>query len=383
MCRTARYVPRPLLAETYLARTPGTRGFLEAIAEEPWNDGLRLILADYLEEERGDEARARFIRLQVRRQSFPEGTAPWSAWTHEEKALVEDHRAAWLDGLPAEPCLNLYQAFAGGLVEMLPTVSVDLGEVLTQAGKRIDVRRVWWFPTEREALVLGLASARLSHLRVHEPGDSQAAQLADTPHLRHLAELNLCCGRMGLPGAQAVAASPHLGQLSRLLFHSLSLGPGVAAAVAGSDTLTGLTLLSLDGNQIGDEGAAALAGAAHLRGLTHLFLGDNEIGPVGMDLLTGSPWLIRVSHLNLSSNRLDAAGVAALVTWPQADRLSYLDLSGNPIGDDGAALLAEADGLDNLTLLGVADCQLSDEGQDRLRERYGNRVWLDKAGPAA
>jgi uncharacterized protein (TIGR02996 family) len=45
-----RIPPSPLPSEPYWQALPGSRALLHAIAEEPWDDTLRLILADWLED---------------------------------------------------------------------------------------------------------------------------------------------------------------------------------------------------------------------------------------------------------------------------------------------------------------------------------------------
>ena len=49
--RPHRTPPSPLPAEPYWQALPGSRALLHAIAEEPSDDTLRLILADWLEEQ--------------------------------------------------------------------------------------------------------------------------------------------------------------------------------------------------------------------------------------------------------------------------------------------------------------------------------------------
>lgn len=72
--------------------------FIRRIAEEPDDDTVRLVFADWLEEH-GDEARARFIRLQVEVARLSSGSGHAAELVARIALLF---RPAWLlDDLPA------------------------------------------------------------------------------------------------------------------------------------------------------------------------------------------------------------------------------------------------------------------------------------------
>jgi len=66
--------------------------FLEAIKEEPDDDGLRLIFADWLEEN-GQPHRAEFIRTQVALARMDAGDLHRPALTAREHFLLTEHQA--------------------------------------------------------------------------------------------------------------------------------------------------------------------------------------------------------------------------------------------------------------------------------------------------
>ena len=77
---------------------PERDAFLSRIAEEPDDDTVRLVFADWLEEQ-GDEPRARFIRLQVEAARLSSGFGRAAELVACAAALF---RSAWLlDELPA------------------------------------------------------------------------------------------------------------------------------------------------------------------------------------------------------------------------------------------------------------------------------------------
>ena len=80
--------------------------FLRAIEAEPEDDAVRLVFADWLEEN-GNAERARFIRLQCEHHRLQEGDSPRAESRRRHElgqeidALLKRHREAWTAGLPA------------------------------------------------------------------------------------------------------------------------------------------------------------------------------------------------------------------------------------------------------------------------------------------
>ncbi len=83
--------PSPLPIEPYFQRIRGASGFLHAIAEEPDDLALRLIFADWLEEE-GHSPRADFIRLQCRVEKLPDWHLEHQRQMVQARELGEEHR---------------------------------------------------------------------------------------------------------------------------------------------------------------------------------------------------------------------------------------------------------------------------------------------------
>src|SRR5215472_2671870 len=87
-------------------------GLLQAIIDEPDDDGLRLIYADWLEE-RGDP-RSEFIRVQVELARLPEYDPRRFELEEREQALLADYEQEWLGALHEQ--VSGY-AFHRGFVE--------------------------------------------------------------------------------------------------------------------------------------------------------------------------------------------------------------------------------------------------------------------------
>src|SRR5947209_8454906 len=77
--------------------TSQEHAFLLAIKENPEDDGLRLIFADWLEEN-GQPQRAEFVRLQVRLWKLY-GDPEQTSLQRREQELLQEHQSQWVGGL--------------------------------------------------------------------------------------------------------------------------------------------------------------------------------------------------------------------------------------------------------------------------------------------
>src|SRR5262245_26840333 len=77
------------------------QAFLEAIREAPEDDTHRLVYADWLDDH-GNEARAKFIRLQCQLAALPSKDARRHDLAKRERELLAAHRNAWLGPLAKE-----------------------------------------------------------------------------------------------------------------------------------------------------------------------------------------------------------------------------------------------------------------------------------------
>src|SRR5229473_8105329 len=68
--------------------------FLEAVADDPDNDALRLIFADYLDER--DDPRGEFIRVQIELAGMAEDDPRRKELRRRENALLATHENQWL-----------------------------------------------------------------------------------------------------------------------------------------------------------------------------------------------------------------------------------------------------------------------------------------------
>ena len=220
-----------------------------SIKESPYDDGLRLIFADWLEDN-GQRERAELLRLQVGLEQLPIGDLHRVELQKRVNELLAAHKRQWLGPW----------AGVGRIVHGLIDITCQaerLPELLAAAGGEAALSWV-------ESLSLRGAWEDIS-------------AVVGSPWLRHIAKLYLEHNGIGAAGAAALAASPHLARLGLLYLSNNGIGAAGAAALAASPHLAQLSSLDLKHNDIGDAGAAALAASPHLARLSSLGLTGNQI----------------------------------------------------------------------------------------------------------
>jgi uncharacterized protein (TIGR02996 family) len=177
--------------------------FLQAIKKTPDNDGLRLIFADWLEEN-GQPERAELIRLQMKIARLSEFAPRKAALKRRQDKLLGQYGEGWLGRWVG------MGSFEYGLIHLRPQNPGQLQERLAEKGAEADLRWV-------ERLELS--------------GEWQQIQpLLSGPWLRHLASLDLSYNGIGDAGAAALAASAQLGSLTSLDLSYNGIGAEGAAA---------------------------------------------------------------------------------------------------------------------------------------------------------
>lgn len=373
---------------------------LQAILENPDDDQLRLVYADWLEE-RGDSARAEFIRLQIEYSTLPCIDPRVSEICRRWTTLLNSHQRAWLTGFPRWLRLEFRNgrdmtfngcSFSRGFVnDVSNSADVVIGDLdhIVRLTPLTEITLIGDYDAGLPAL---LRSPSMAHIRRlnwwgYERGPlHEASRLA--LHLEHAAPLpglkQFLVGwvHIGPEGARCLARAPILGSLTDLHIGRALLSDAGATALGGAAHLTQLQLLNLTGNEIGDAGLAGLAAATGLPGLQTLDLAWNEIGDAGVAALAGSPLLNQLHTLELQCNLIGDAGVVALAGSPSSRNLRRLGLSNMPFTEAGVRALAKSPYLEQIESLSVrrfyswkAD-ELSKDARAILKQRFGERVHL-------
>jgi uncharacterized protein (TIGR02996 family) len=327
---------------------PGYEPFLRAICANPDDDTVRLVYADWLDENaaalkpRAKAAavgRAEFIRCQIRQSqltdrppvwvdcprlpSDPERCREWEALDKRSTKLFERFWFTWASELPKweQDADGLPMWYERGFPYRL---SLE-GSVLT---KHLD--EPWDF-------------CPLHRLTVLDLGPVQARKLARSPLLARFAELEFGGWHDGSSFdsriIEIVLNSPHLRDLRAV--HLLYPDAATLAAVADADGSPNLQMIACQGC----EGAQSLArGLRRIRRsknlpalrafyLTSYTLTDADI--VEMEALVAQT---KVDELSLDTG-LSAAHQGRLARSPHFAKLRVLDLRGNRITPAKEAVL--------------------------------------------
>jgi len=346
-------------ASAGLPDRPDVRILLGDIKDNPGEDRLRLILADWLEENGAgpvDQARAEVIRVGVAQARLPANAPERFELNLRARALQHQWMNAWLGPLGAFFGAGTTVACVRGLL----SVTLPASRCRSQTLSALAESEAWQWVEE-----VSITSAR----------DDEVVQLRNCPLLRSIGALAFVGNQIQRTGARVLAEMPWL---SRLFHLDLTLNP------------------------IGDAGLQALLASPRLEHLTSLELGNCQLTAAAGPTLAEWPGFARLERLIVWGNRLGNSGIAAL-SAAAAPRLAVLDVRGNTVGDPGGSALARARSWPALRELYLADNQLgpltaealaiapgfatltsltlwgnpiSAGSAARLRERFGRRVHL-------
>ena len=232
--------------------------FQHAVLEEPDDDAVRLVYADWLED-RGDP-RGELIRVQVRLAAWEPDLCRRTELRRREEELLARHSARWLGPLRR---LCTRHEFHRGFARLTMPAALLLG------------RRSGAFTRKlfRQAAVEWL------HL---QGSTSAVAELARTDHLGELTALDLSGNQLGDDAVRALAESPHLKCLTRLDLSNNRLSDAAIGALLDADWCRRLTWIGLRNNRLTSKGASALAEACDPARLRWFDLHGNDLEPVSL-----------------------------------------------------------------------------------------------------
>jgi uncharacterized protein (TIGR02996 family) len=310
-------------------------GLIRAIQEKPEDDSIRLVYADWLEEN-GDPARAELIRVQCElARGVDDGPRLVSLKTRERE-LCQTNGPRWLGPLWSDITTRLER----GMGSLLLSLREFHSKKVQQAAE--------WF-----------VRGGVQHL--HLSGQSRLVpSLADTPLLGRLHDLGLLCCTVRDDGLKRLAASPHVARLRTLSFKANHLGEEGLRALTSSRYLARLTTLRLDDLALGVPAIRAIAESPHLPELTTLSL-SRRGKRSGRDFsaLAGCRALRRLRRLRLFANKIDPGGMRVLLCSGDLAGLTELELGLNPLSGSAWQGLADNLSLPNLQRLDVSSCRLT------------------------
>lgn len=170
---------------------PGYEPFLSAICAEPEDDTVRLVYADWLDEN-GDPERAEFVRLQV---AMPERPRAYDPQYARAEALRVRNWEAWFGELPKLSGIHWTGQFWRGFVS----------GVCAERGKRLCLQREHVF-----------GATPVQFLTLNDAGRGTLEQVLQLSEVGHLLGLTLQHCRLTSGHWDVLTACPRLGRLKGL-----------------------------------------------------------------------------------------------------------------------------------------------------------------------
>lgn len=385
------------------------QAFLDAIVANPDDIGLRLVYADWLEEQ--SDPRAEFIRLQIQRDDLLPFNCRYDGVHQRLNELLQKYGYSWYNEARFPTSLGTME-FRRGFVEKVRfnTVTAAL-----QAGERLravaPVRNLSFFRMSDHDFDQFVHSDELSHyveldLQGHRFHSNLANILTSSGSLgqlrtlnlfgtrlrseglrdlvrqdnwRSLGELRLGYNDIGLAGIEAFLASPLPARLHTLQLDHNRMGIRAARALVNHEHWRNLRKLEFNSCPLGNEGFRLFCQSKNFLILEQLDFNTCEVGPDIPDIGGLAPALCNLHSLSLHDNRLYAAAAQRLAHIPELRRLQGLWLGNNNLNNRGAQELADAPYLGNLRLLDLRLNEIGDRGVSALAESpyLRNLVHLD------
>jgi uncharacterized protein (TIGR02996 family) len=327
--------------------------FLHAVCENPDDEMLRLLFADWLEEN-GEEERAEFIRLQIEIDRLPDGKNKQKIRSRETE-LLKKYKDEWAAPFRQFEVADSFRRFVFGVHFRQDFVwALSLNDE--------DHRFV-----DNAAALFRLAPVErvnLFHKRQH-------ADLVRCPQLLQVKELLLDRQGFGTEEIEAFLRSPYLKNLVRLELIADDDNGHLSAdgieLLSKTDTLPALRHLDLSFNWCNwdypDQASwvRALLKGRLVEQLESLHLRSTFLEDAGTELLAKSKRMRAIRHLNLSGNSIGERGLKALATSRTLPSLVVLDLRHNTY-----------DPVDGPEVIGCTS-----EIRQQLEARFGDGLLLD------
>jgi uncharacterized protein (TIGR02996 family) len=378
--------------------------FVQAILDDPDDDSLRLIYADWLEE-RGDP-RGEFIRVQYALAGMDADDPRRGPLEAREQTLLTEHAAGWAGPLPG---LVEKYTFGRGFVEKVTLDAqgfLERGRELFRLSPVQTVRLSRWHSQIASvASAPHLARVRgldLRHLRLFDVGSAPLRSLLSSLYLDRLTSLDLTSNHIGDAGAAFLAGSPRMVGVTALHLAVNNIGTAGLHSLARSSNFPRLATLDLSGNPLGLRWVPGIESSSmpELRelnlsgtglreldvqdlkasppfvGLEKLDLRFNQISDDGALTLSAAPEMAKLRVLKLGYNPVGTRGVRALASSPQMSQLTTLDLRRTRVANNAAQALIESPYLGRLRRLDLRGNDISQPFREKLWRRFGEVVWL-------
>lgn len=362
---------------------------LAAIRDHPEEDTPRLMFADWLDEQGGEEgaARAEFIRLQCEltrladdggdsqpvyeflrdRDWVTRPAADWPliddginrriAFSMRAEDLFKRHGAAWLPKLPKKYAVEwvaLKHDWLSSCCDRGFPHRVRIGnlrkvkEIAPRLRAAAPAATLVAHNFTAEAFEQLADAGLLDWVRgLDVSGDCAAGLRAFGHRLEAAAVRSLSAGhlypgpsRAGFPAA--LADAPHWTGLRALDLSGEMIEAEEPETIFRSKNMRSLRRLSLRGGYDWQEPAVRALAESGFTNLTSLRLIGVGSGDAVAEALANSPWLKKLRMLDLPDSDVSGRGITALLTSPHLANVAYLGVEQNPGNGLDARRLAEA-----------------------------------------
>lgn len=276
---------------------------LAAIVENPWDDGPRLIYADWLDE-KGSTERAEFIRTQIQLSRINQYHADYTFLKQRERELLKDFSSQW-----KIPGLKARQEFTRGFVEFVWV----RGDFLLAESKRI------------------ANAPTVKRLRVSAV-DRRMNDLAKLPWLSRLTELDLTNNSAVRYLLAGWLDDVNVSNLKSLILRNVRMWPEDIALLLNHQRFPALIQLDVSGNPLSDEGAQAIAQSDKVKELQQLILrsdgldASDTIHSAGFSSLANARFVRNISYLDLTGHHPGTVGLLAILQTLATQAIEHLCL---------------------------------------------------------
>ncbi|MBA4190559.1 MAG: hypothetical protein C0467_21440 [Planctomycetaceae bacterium] len=387
---------------------PELLALLAAVKADPGDDTVKLVLADWLQEQddEADRARGEFVREAAKYDRLGIYHPDRSASARRREALWEKYHGVWLGPLLkagfeidnwSDHQIHVSASISGikvvGKKALATTTSEAYAWVDSLSLDEINSAQLTKFANspfldsltdfillgERvsedsvAAVVTSPRAAGLQHLLLQKMTVPVEA-IANSPSMARLRSLDLQQTRLTDAGFKALCDSPHLNSLWRLEAIQNRLTIHAARAFAEAKGLAALTRLNLGRNRIGPKGTEILVSGPNAGRLSELILWSNGVTDQGVEAICKQKHLCNLTHLSLNGNLLTNRSAVAIAAAKNLRGLWYLDLESNGISSVGAFALANSPYLANITRLELERNRIGRKAWAALDARFGDAM---------
>jgi uncharacterized protein (TIGR02996 family) len=338
------------------------RGLIESICDEPDDDGVRLVYADWLEEN-GQADRAELIRVQI---AIENGV---SDLRERESELITRLQVDW-PGIRFRRGMGVVALYTAGRFE----TATRRQDRFSYPAWVIERRLKTGLGLDFARIVASPQFAQVTRLEIdpcNSLGSETTSHLASSRHATNLRSLSLKNGSVPGNAFGYLRDSAYLDNMRHLELVNCPVQEEIGTHEIRFPALDRLRSLVLDGSVKRKDVFQAFVRSLEDARLRSLSLAENHLSDSRLRILLRSPGIRSLEGLNLSANGIDDTRARALADCETLKGLKRLTLNHNNISDDGISALLDSPHLARLERLSLNwNTAITKQMRERLRERF-------------